>query len=161
LLLSIVALAECPCEDSAISQKVKHKEMDGGLHGPTRENIFSKFYFFGTVNCYKLHKDRPGSFFAHKPLLRLDKYCAIVQKHLMICHKQARHITSTNIVIKVNLQTHSGAELMHCFLPAIMQGMTQDFGAAEVASPPPLAPSAAAETETEAWLGDPGRSYAL
>jgi hypothetical protein len=49
---------------------------------------------------------------------------------------------------------------MHCFLPAIMQGTTQDFGAAEVASPPPSAPSAAVETDAEAWLGDLGRSYA-
>jgi hypothetical protein len=41
LLLSIVALADWPCEDSAISQKVKHKEPDGGLHSPMRGN-FSK-----------------------------------------------------------------------------------------------------------------------
>jgi hypothetical protein len=112
------------------------------------------------LNYYKLHKNRPGSFFAHKPLQRLDKNYAIVQKHLMICHRQIRHSTSTHTVIKVNLQTHSGAELMHCFLPAMMQGMTQDFGAAEVVLPPPSPPSAAAETEAEAWLGDPDRSYA-
>jgi hypothetical protein len=113
------------------------------------------------LNCYKLHKNRPGSFFAHKPLQRLDKNCAIDQKHFLIRHRKIRHSTSTHIVSNVNLQTHSGAELMHCFLPAIMQGMTQDFGEAEVVSPPPSPPSTAAETEAEAWLGDPGRSYAL
>jgi hypothetical protein len=30
LLLSIVALADCLCEDFAISRKVKHREPDGG-----------------------------------------------------------------------------------------------------------------------------------
>jgi hypothetical protein len=25
------------------------------------------------VNCYKLHKNRPGSFFTNEPLQRLDK----------------------------------------------------------------------------------------
>jgi hypothetical protein len=39
-------------------------------------------------------------------------------------------------------------------------GMTQDCRMAEVISSPPSAPSAAAETDAEAWLGDPGRSYA-
>jgi hypothetical protein len=45
LLLSIIALADCSCEDSAISQKVKHKEPDGGLHSPTRENLFKVSFF--------------------------------------------------------------------------------------------------------------------
>jgi hypothetical protein len=70
LLLSIVALADSLRKDSTISLKVKHKEPDGGLHGPMHER-FSKC-FFCMVNCYKLHKNRPGSFFA-KPLQRLDK----------------------------------------------------------------------------------------
>jgi hypothetical protein len=38
--------------------------------------------------------------------------------------------------------------------------MIQDFGAAEVVSSPPSTPAVAMETDTEAWLGDPGRSYA-
>jgi hypothetical protein len=45
LLLSIVALADCSCEDSAISQKVKHKEPNGGLHNPTREKKFKVLFF--------------------------------------------------------------------------------------------------------------------
>jgi hypothetical protein len=45
LLLSIIALADCSCEDSAISRKVKHKEPDGGLHNPTRENCFKVLFF--------------------------------------------------------------------------------------------------------------------
>jgi hypothetical protein len=44
LLLSIVALADCSCEDSAISRKVKHKEPDGGLHNPTREKKLVLFF---------------------------------------------------------------------------------------------------------------------
>jgi hypothetical protein len=48
LLLSIIALADCSCEDSAISRKVKHKEPDGGLHNPAREILyFFKVLFFG------------------------------------------------------------------------------------------------------------------
>jgi hypothetical protein len=35
--------------------------------------IFFQSVVFGMVNCYKLHKNRPGSFFANKPLQRLDK----------------------------------------------------------------------------------------
>jgi hypothetical protein len=70
LLLSIVALADCSCENSAISRKVKHKEPDGGSHNPTQE-IFSKCCFLSMSNCYKLHKNRPGSFFTHKPLKEL------------------------------------------------------------------------------------------
>jgi hypothetical protein len=46
LLLSIVTLADCSCEDSAISRKVKNKEPDGELHSPTRD-FFSKVLFFG------------------------------------------------------------------------------------------------------------------
>jgi hypothetical protein len=45
LLLSIVALADFSCEDSAISQKVKHKELDGGSHNPTREFFFKVLFF--------------------------------------------------------------------------------------------------------------------
>jgi hypothetical protein len=44
LLLSIIALADCSCEDSAISQKVKHKKPHGGLHNPTREKISVLFF---------------------------------------------------------------------------------------------------------------------
>jgi hypothetical protein len=79
LLLSIVALADCSCKDSAISRKVKHKELDGGLHGPTHE-IFSKCCFLGMLNCCKLHKNRPGSFFAHNHFKDLIKNCAISSK---------------------------------------------------------------------------------
>jgi hypothetical protein len=45
LLLSIVALVDCSCEDSAISRKVKHKEPDGGLHNPTRDFFFKELFF--------------------------------------------------------------------------------------------------------------------
>jgi hypothetical protein len=45
LLLSIIALADCSCEDSAISRKVKHKEPDGGWHNPTREFFFKVLFF--------------------------------------------------------------------------------------------------------------------
>jgi hypothetical protein len=45
LLLSIITLADCSCKDYAISQKVKHKEPDGGLHNPTRENFFRVLFF--------------------------------------------------------------------------------------------------------------------
>jgi hypothetical protein len=45
LLSSIVALADCSCEDFAISQKVKHKEPDGRLHNPTREFFFKVLFF--------------------------------------------------------------------------------------------------------------------
>jgi hypothetical protein len=45
LLLRIVALADCSCEDSAISRKVKHKEPDGGLHNPTRDFFFKVLFF--------------------------------------------------------------------------------------------------------------------
>jgi hypothetical protein len=69
----------------------------------------------GILNCFKLHINRPDSFFAHNHFKRLDKNYAIVKKHFLIRHRQIRHSTSTHIVIKVNLQTHSGAELMHCF----------------------------------------------
>jgi hypothetical protein len=44
LLLSIVALADCSCEDFAISRKVKRKYPDGGLHNPTREKISVLFF---------------------------------------------------------------------------------------------------------------------
>jgi hypothetical protein len=49
---------------------------------------------------------------------------------------------------------------MQLFLPATLQGIIQDGGTAEVTSSPPSAPAVAAETDIEAWLGDPGRSYA-
>jgi hypothetical protein len=49
---------------------------------------------------------------------------------------------------------------MQLFLPATMQGKIQEDGTVEVASSPPSAPAVAAETDAEAWLGDPGRSYA-
>jgi hypothetical protein len=72
LLLSIVALADGSCEDSTISRKVKHKEPDGGLHDPTHE-FFSKCCFLGMLNCYKLRKNRSGSFFAHNHFKDLVK----------------------------------------------------------------------------------------
>jgi hypothetical protein len=46
LLLSIIALADWSSEDPAISRKVEHKEPDGGLHGPTRENFFLSVVFW-------------------------------------------------------------------------------------------------------------------
>jgi hypothetical protein len=68
LLLSIIALADCSCEDFAISRKVKHREPDGGSHNPTRE-IFSKCCFLSMAKNCKLHKTTPGSFFTQlKPL---------------------------------------------------------------------------------------------
>jgi hypothetical protein len=63
LLLSIVALADCSCEDFAISRKVKHREPDGGSHNPTRDFFFKVLFFEHVKNC-KLHKTRPDSFFA-------------------------------------------------------------------------------------------------
>jgi hypothetical protein len=53
LLLRIVTLADCSCEDFAISQKVKHKEPDGGLHGPTRD-FFFKVLFFGHIKLLQV-----------------------------------------------------------------------------------------------------------
>jgi hypothetical protein len=58
--------------------------------------IFFKGVVFGMLNYFKLHKNRSGSFFAHKPLQRLDKNHAVVQKHLLIHHGQIRHSTSTH-----------------------------------------------------------------
>jgi hypothetical protein len=54
LLLSIVALADCSCEDSAISRKVKHKEPDGGLHNPTRDFFSFKVLFFEHVKLLQV-----------------------------------------------------------------------------------------------------------
>jgi hypothetical protein len=51
---------------AAISRKVKHKELDGEFHGHMREKILS--VVFSHVKLLKLHKNRPGSFFANKPL---------------------------------------------------------------------------------------------
>jgi hypothetical protein len=45
LLLSIIALADCSREDFAISRKIKHKELDGGSHNPTREFFFKVLFF--------------------------------------------------------------------------------------------------------------------
>jgi hypothetical protein len=53
LLLSIVTRADCSCEDFTISRKVNHKEPDGGLHDPTRENFF-KVLFFGHVKLLQV-----------------------------------------------------------------------------------------------------------
>jgi hypothetical protein len=45
--------------------------------------------------------------------------------------------------------------------PATSQGTVyEDGGTPEDTSSPPSAPAVAAETDAEAWLGDPGRSYA-
>jgi hypothetical protein len=79
LLLSIVALTDCSCEDSAISRKVKHKEPDGGLHSPMRE-IFQSVVFLGMLNCCKLHKNRPDRFFAHNHFKEMIKNGAISSK---------------------------------------------------------------------------------
>jgi hypothetical protein len=79
LLLSIVALADYSCEDSTISRKVKHKEPDGGLHSPTREN-YSKCCFLGMLNYYKMYKNRHGSSFAHNHFKDLIKNYAINSK---------------------------------------------------------------------------------
>jgi hypothetical protein len=49
---------------------------------------------------------------------------------------------------------------MQLFLPATLQGITQDGETIEVTSSPPSAPAVATETDAKAWLGDPGRSYA-
>jgi hypothetical protein len=46
LLLSIAALADYSSEDSAISRKVKHKELDGGLHSPMREKKIQSVIFW-------------------------------------------------------------------------------------------------------------------
>jgi hypothetical protein len=57
LLLSIVALADCSCEDFAISQKVKHRKPDGGSHNPTREKKIQSVVFWAwqkTASCIKL-----------------------------------------------------------------------------------------------------------
>jgi hypothetical protein len=53
LLLSIVTLADCSCKDSTISQKVKHKELDGGLHSP-KHDLFFKVLFFGHVKLLQV-----------------------------------------------------------------------------------------------------------
>jgi hypothetical protein len=51
---------------------------------------------------------------------------------------------------------------MHLFLPATLQGITLEDGViAEDTSSLPSATVVAAETDAEAWLGGPGRSYAL
>jgi hypothetical protein len=42
------------------------------LHGPTCD-FFSKCCFLGMLNCYKLHKYRPGNFFAHNHFKDLIK----------------------------------------------------------------------------------------
>jgi hypothetical protein len=75
LLLSIVALADCSCEDSAISQKVKHKEPDGGLHSPTRD-FFFKVSFFEHVKLLQVAlKKARQFFFAQTHLKDLIKLC--------------------------------------------------------------------------------------
>jgi hypothetical protein len=120
LLLSIVALADYSCEDFAISQKVKHKEPDGRSHNPTRDFFFKVLFLSMSNNC-KLHKNRPGSFFAHKN--HLIKTVPQVQKHSLIRHKQIRHSAEhTRSLNKVNLQTHSGAELMQLFFSCHIAG---------------------------------------
>jgi hypothetical protein len=74
LLLSIVALADCSCKDSAISRKVKHKEPDGGLHNPMRD-FFFKVLFFEHVKLLQVDKNRPGSFSHINHLKDLIKLC--------------------------------------------------------------------------------------
>jgi hypothetical protein len=50
---------------------------------------------------------------------------------------------------------------MQLFLPATLQGITQEDGRiAENTSSPPSAPAVATETDAEAWLGDLDRLYA-
>jgi hypothetical protein len=53
LLLSIIALEDCSCEDSAISQKDKNKEPNGGLHCPMRD-FFFKVSFFERVKLLQV-----------------------------------------------------------------------------------------------------------
>jgi hypothetical protein len=50
---------------------------------------------------------------------------------------------------------------MQSIFPAILQGMSEeDGGTLEDTSSPPSPPAVAAEADAEAWLGDPGSSYA-
>jgi hypothetical protein len=112
------------------------------------------------LNCCKLHKNRPVSFFAHKPLQRLDKNYAINLKAFsdppQADQAQYKHTRSLKVQLTDPLRGRTDA----LFLPSTMQGITQEGGTAEVASSPPSAPAVAVETDTEAWLRDPGRSYA-
>jgi hypothetical protein len=112
------------------------------------------------LNCCKLHKNRLGSFFAHKPLQRLDKNYTINSKAFsdppQADQAQYEHTHSLTVLLTNPLRGRIDA----LFFPATMQGMTQDGGTAEVTSSPPSAPAVAAETNAEAWLRDPGRSYA-
>jgi hypothetical protein len=70
--------------------------------------FFSKCCFLGMLNCCKLHKNRPGSFFALNHLKRLDKLFKAFSDPPLADQSQYKHSHS----LKLNLQTHSGAELM-------------------------------------------------
>jgi hypothetical protein len=112
------------------------------------------------LNYCKLHKNKPGSFFAHNHFEDLLTNCAINSKTFsdppQADQAQYKHTHS----LKFKLTDPLRGQIDALFFPAIMQSMTQDGGVAEVVSSPPSATSAAAETDTEAWLGDPDRSYA-
>jgi hypothetical protein len=102
-----------------------------------------------------LHKNRPGSFFTHNHFKDLIKNCAINSKAFsdppQADQAQYKHTQFNKFKLTDPLRGPIDAK----FFPATMQGMTQDEGTAEVTSSPPSAPSAAAETDVEAWLGDP------
>jgi hypothetical protein len=68
----------------------------------------------GMLNCYKLHKNRPGSFFAHNRFKDLIKLCNN-SKAFSDPPKADQAQYKPTHSLTVNLQTHSGAELMHCF----------------------------------------------
>jgi hypothetical protein len=114
--------------------------------------------FFEHVKNCKLHKTKPGSFFAQlNHLIKTE-----LQKHSTDPPEadQSQYKAYTRS-LSFNLQTHSGAELMQVFFPATLQGTSSvDGGSPEDTSSPPSAPAVAAETDPEAWLRDPSNSYA-
>jgi tRNA(Leu) C34 or U34 (ribose-2'-O)-methylase TrmL len=78
--------------------------------------------FFGHGKSCKLHKTRPGSFFAQlKPLHKnkLQEFKSIQ----LIRHKQISHSAQTfTRSLKFKLQTHSGAELMQSIFSCHIAG---------------------------------------
>jgi tRNA(Leu) C34 or U34 (ribose-2'-O)-methylase TrmL len=81
-----------------------------------RVNFFLVLFFEHVKNC-KLHKTRPGSFFA-----QLNHFIKAELQSLksisLIRHKQISHSAEHTCSLKFKLQTHSGAELMQVFFPA-------------------------------------------
>jgi hypothetical protein len=90
--------------------------------------IFLKCYFLGMLNCYKLHKNRPGSFFAHNHFNVLKKNYAISSKAFsdppQADQAQYKHTHTHTHSFIVKLTDPLRGRIDTLFFPAITQGMT-------------------------------------